>query len=45
VKAGFAARRLAGIGVPMVQRLPKFIAEINVPINPLYDLMLTARKP
>jgi 2-polyprenyl-3-methyl-5-hydroxy-6-metoxy-1,4-benzoquinol methylase len=45
VTAAFAARRLAAVvGVPWMGRLPGRIAKISLPINPLYDLMLVARR-
>lgn len=44
VTAGYAVRRLANIGIPLIGRLPKWIANRSVPVNPLYDLMLIARR-
>jgi SAM-dependent methyltransferase len=45
VTMGFAAQRLGALlGSPRLGRLPGFLARRSVPINPLYDLMIVARR-
>jgi 2-polyprenyl-3-methyl-5-hydroxy-6-metoxy-1,4-benzoquinol methylase len=45
VTLGFALGRLGSlVGLPWLERLPGPLANTNVPINPLYDLMVVARR-
>jgi SAM-dependent methyltransferase len=45
VPLGFAARRLATLtAIPLLGKLPRAIARVPVAVNPLYDLMLIARR-
>lgn len=43
--AGFAARRLGAlVGLPALGRLPSWLARKPVSVNPMYDLMVVARR-
>jgi 2-polyprenyl-3-methyl-5-hydroxy-6-metoxy-1,4-benzoquinol methylase len=45
VTAGFAAQRLGALlGMPFLGHVPRLIAKRALPVNPLYDLMVVARR-